>query len=137
MSAPTIPAPIRIDPAAVYTVAAVVLALDVPSATIRRAIRCGELPAVRRGHRAYIAGRRDRPGRSGAGPRVAPGDGTRRRFGQAPTWLTPPVRGTVSRATLLSGHQTRNPGRPDPGQAWPGKPPTAVVTPMSLPHGKV
>lgn len=57
MIAPTLPAPIRIDPAAVYTVAAVVLALDVPSATIHRAIRSGELPAVRRGNRAYIAGR--------------------------------------------------------------------------------
>ena len=57
MIAPTLPAPIYIDPAAVYTVATVVLALDVPSATIRRAIRCGELPAVRRGNRAYIAGR--------------------------------------------------------------------------------
>lgn len=58
MSAPTLPpAPICIDPAAVFTVAAVVLALDVPSATIRRAIRRGELPAVRRGSRTYIAGR--------------------------------------------------------------------------------
>lgn len=57
MSAPPVPAPIRIDPAAVYTVAAIVLALDLPSATIHRAIRCGELPAVRRGSRTYIAGR--------------------------------------------------------------------------------
>lgn len=56
MSAPTIPAPIHIDPAAIYTVAAVVLALDVPSETIRAAIRAGHLPAVRRGHRHYIAG---------------------------------------------------------------------------------
>lgn len=57
MSIPTIPAPIRIDPTAVYTVAAIVLALDVPSASILRAIRRRELPAVRRGNRAYIAGR--------------------------------------------------------------------------------
>lgn len=57
MIAPKLPAPIRIDSAAVYTVAAVVLALDIPSATIRRAIRGGDLPAVRRGNRAYITGR--------------------------------------------------------------------------------
>jgi hypothetical protein len=56
MSALTTPAPIRIDPAAVYTIAAVVLTLDVPSATIRAAIRSGHLPAVRRGHRHYITG---------------------------------------------------------------------------------
>ena len=37
MSTP-FPGPIHIDPAAVYTVAAVVLTLDVPSATIRLAI---------------------------------------------------------------------------------------------------
>ena len=57
MIAQTIPTPICIDPAAVYTVASVVLALDVRSETIRRAIRRGELPSVRRGNRAYIAGR--------------------------------------------------------------------------------
>ena len=57
MSAPPTPAPIRIDPAAVYTVPAVVLALDIPSATIRKAIRRGELTATRRGARRYISGR--------------------------------------------------------------------------------
>lgn len=51
-----IAAPIRIDPAAIYTVAAIVLGLDIPSATIRHAIRRGDLAAVRRGHRDYIAG---------------------------------------------------------------------------------
>jgi excisionase family DNA binding protein len=56
MSLPPASAPIRIDPAAVYTVAAVVLTLDVPSATILAAIRAGHLPAVRRGRRHYIAG---------------------------------------------------------------------------------
>lgn len=57
MSTPTIPAPIRIDPSAIYTIAAAVLTLDVPSATLLRAIRAGDLRAVRRGHRVYIAGR--------------------------------------------------------------------------------
>lgn len=57
MSAQSIPSPIRIDPVAVYTVPAVVLALDLPSATIRRAVRAGDLPAVRRGQRTYIGGR--------------------------------------------------------------------------------
>ncbi len=58
MIAPTAPtAPIHIDPAAVYTVAAVVLTLDVPSSTVRAAIRRGDLPAVRRGNRTYIGGR--------------------------------------------------------------------------------
>jgi hypothetical protein len=57
MSVRTIPAPIRIDPAAVYTIPAIVLALDVASATIRLAIRRGEIPAVRRGGRAYMVGR--------------------------------------------------------------------------------
>lgn len=57
MSAPPIPSPIHIDPAAIYTVASVVLALDIPSASVRRAIRRGELPAVRRANRNYIAGR--------------------------------------------------------------------------------
>ena len=56
MSAPPIPAPIRIDRSAVYTISAVVLALDVPSATIRQAIRRGDLPATRRGTRTYISG---------------------------------------------------------------------------------
>lgn len=57
MSAPLLPSPISIDPAAVYTVAAAVLALDLPSASILRAIKLGELPAVRRANRAYITGR--------------------------------------------------------------------------------
>lgn len=57
MTAPIPPAPVRIDPAAVYTIAAVVLELDIPSATIRGAIRRGTLPAVRRGNRTYISGR--------------------------------------------------------------------------------
>lgn len=57
MSVASFPRPILIDPAAVYTVATAVLALDIPSASIRRAIRIGELPAVRRSRRLYIAGR--------------------------------------------------------------------------------
>ena len=57
MSAPPTITPIRIDPDAVYTVAGIVLALDIPSATIRKAIRRGELTATRRGARRYISGR--------------------------------------------------------------------------------
>jgi len=54
---PQIPGPIRIDPSAIYTTHAIVLALDVPSGTIRRAIRRRELPAVRRGNQTYVTGR--------------------------------------------------------------------------------
>jgi hypothetical protein len=49
--------PVRIDPDAVYTVGTIVLALDIPSATIDRARRTGELKYVRRGHRIYVLGR--------------------------------------------------------------------------------
>ncbi len=51
------PTPVRIDPAAVYTVPALVLLLDMASVTITGAIRRGELPAVRRGRQTYISGR--------------------------------------------------------------------------------
>jgi len=51
------PTPVRIDPDGIYTVPALVLLLDMPSATISRAIRRDELPAVRRGNRNYITGR--------------------------------------------------------------------------------
>jgi hypothetical protein len=54
---PPIPSPVRIDPDAVYTVGAIVLTLDIPSTTIDRARRTGELKYVRRGHRIYVLGR--------------------------------------------------------------------------------
>jgi hypothetical protein len=52
-----VPSPVRIDPDAVYTVGTIVLTLNIPSATIDRARRTGELKYVRRGHRIYVLGR--------------------------------------------------------------------------------
>lgn len=51
------PTPVRVEPDGIYTVPTLVLLLDMAGVTLTRAIRRGELPAVRRGNRAYITGR--------------------------------------------------------------------------------
>jgi hypothetical protein len=48
--------PVRIDPDAVYEDGAVVLALDLPSATLLKARREGRLRYSRRGRRTYYLG---------------------------------------------------------------------------------
>jgi excisionase family DNA binding protein len=56
---PLIPAsigPIRIDPAALYTHHTLILTLDISGETITRAVRRGELSAVRRGRHLFIRG---------------------------------------------------------------------------------
>lgn len=52
-----VPFPVHIDPNAVYTVGAIVLVLDIPSTTLNRARRAGDLPFVRRGRHFYTTGR--------------------------------------------------------------------------------
>lgn len=51
------PAPLLIDPAAVYDDAAIVLHLGIPSSVLARARRSGELRFRRRGRRNYYLGR--------------------------------------------------------------------------------
>ena len=48
--------PIRIDPSAVYDDGAVVLALEIPSATLARARRDGRLRYTRQGRRVLYLG---------------------------------------------------------------------------------
>jgi hypothetical protein len=51
------PAPITINPDAIYPEAAVVLTLDVPSSVLARARRSGQLQSRRHGRRTYYLGR--------------------------------------------------------------------------------
>lgn len=49
--------PVPIDPGAIYDESAVVLALDIPSATLARARREGRLRYSRKGRRTYFLGK--------------------------------------------------------------------------------
>jgi hypothetical protein len=49
--------PVPIDPGAVYDDAAIILALDIPSATLTRARREGRLRFTRKGKRTFYLGR--------------------------------------------------------------------------------
>jgi hypothetical protein len=51
-----VPIEFRIDPDAVYDEGAIILAMDLSSATLARARRTGALRYVRKGHRVYYLG---------------------------------------------------------------------------------